>query len=265
MVTIPKPELREAWEAKTAWASLLGTVDHKIIGKRYILTAFLFFCLAGISALFMRTQLAVPENTLLTAETYNQFFTMHGTTMIFFFATPMLFGFGNFLIPLMIGTRDMAFPRLNAFGYWVFLFSGAFIYSSLFFGLAPDGGWFAYTPLTGPKYSPGLNLDFWSLGLIFLSLSTTAGALNFIVTIFKMRAPGMSINRMPLFVWAILVTSFAVIFAIPPLTTRTFSWPLNEKLGFQFFQSAAGGIRCSGSTCSGYLDIRTFISSFSRQ
>ena len=147
-------------------------------------------------------------------------FTMHGTTMIFFFATPMLFGFGNFLVPLMLGSRDMAFPRLNAFGYWVFLFSGLFMYSSFLVGAAPNGGWFAYVPLTSLQYSPGPNLDFWGLGLIFLSIASTAGATNFIVSILKMRAPGMSINRMPLFIWAILVTSFAVIFAVPAADGR---------------------------------------------
>ncbi len=239
--TVVNPRLEKVWEAQRPLTSVFGTVDHKVIGKRYILTAFLFFSLAGIEALLIRTQLAIPENTFLSPETYNQFFTLHGTTMIFFFATPMLFGFGNYLIPLMLGSRDMAFPRLNAFGYWVFLFAGLFMYSSLFFGMAPDGGWFAYTPLTTRQYSPGLNLDFWSLGLIFLSIATTAGALNFIVTIFKMRAPGMSLSRMPLFCWAILVTSFAVIFAIPPLTVANFFLTLQRTLGFHFFDAEAGG------------------------
>lgn len=233
--------LTRTWEADSVLANLLATVDHKIIGVRYIITALLFFLLAGIEAALIRTQLAVPENRLLSPEVYNQYFTMHGTTMIFFFATPILFGFGNFLMPLMIGARDMAFPRLNAFGYWVFLLSGLFIYSSFFWGLAPDGGWFAYTPLTDAHYSPGLNLDFWSLGLIFLGISTTAGALNFIVSIFKMRAPGMSINRMPLFIWAILVTSFAVIFAVPSLTSANILLVLQRKFSFHFFEPQFGG------------------------
>ncbi|MCB8984609.1 MAG: cytochrome c oxidase subunit I [Ardenticatenaceae bacterium] len=240
-IAVGEKRLSDAWEARSGLISLLGTVDHKLIGIRYIQTAFLFFVLAGLEALFMRTQLAVPENTLLGPETYNQFFTMHGTTMIFFFATPMLFGFGNYLIPLMVGARDMAFPRLNALSYWVFLFSGLFMYSSLLFGAAPDGGWFAYTPLTGAEYSPGLNLDFWALGLIFLSIATTAGAVNFIVTILKMRAPGMAINRLPLFCWAILVTSFAVLFAIPPLTVANVFLMLQRVFGFHFFQTQAGG------------------------
>ncbi len=239
--TVAQPNLRRAWEPDSPLISIFGTVNHKIIGKRYLITAFLFFTLGGIEAALIRAQLARPNNTLLSPETFNEFFTLHGTTMIFLFATPMLSGFANYLIPLMLGTRDMAFPRLNAFGYWVFLFSGLFIYSSLVIGQAPDGGWFAYTPLTSREYSPSLGLDFWSLGLIFLSFSTTAGAVNFIVSILKLRAPGMSLSRMPLFCWAMLVTSFAVIFAIPPLTVAKVLLELQRKLGFQFFQSGAGG------------------------
>ncbi len=240
MATVANNLTHEA-ETHESWWRALATVDHKIIGIRYMATAFLFFVMGGIEALFMRTQLAVPANNALSPEVYNQFFTMHGTTMIFFFATPMLAGFGNYVVPLMIGARDMAFPRLNAFGYWVFLFSGLFMYSSFLLGAAPDGGWFAYTPLTGLQYSPGLNLDFWGLGLIFLSIGSTGGAINFIVTIFKMRAPGMSLNRMPLFVWTILVASFAIVFAVPPLTTANIFLMLERDFGFHFFQSAYGG------------------------
>ena len=159
--TTAQPTLRRAWEADSPLLSVFGTVNHKTIGKRYLLTAFLFFALGGLEAALIRAQLARPNNTLLSPETFNQFFTLHGTTMIFLFATPMLSGFANYLIPLMLGSRDMAFPRLNAFGYWVFLFSGLFIYSSLVIGQAPDGGWFAYTPLTSRQYSPSLGLDFW--------------------------------------------------------------------------------------------------------
>ena len=177
--TIPR-----AWAAPTGLAGVLTSVDHKVIGKRYITTSFIFFLLGGIQAMVIRAQLAVPENTLVTPEVYNQLFTMHGTTMIFFFATPILFGFGNYLLPLMIGARDMAFPRLNALGYWIFLFAGIFIYSSYLVGMAPDGGWFNYVPLTTYVYSPALNIDFYALGLLFLGIATTAGAINFIVTLF---------------------------------------------------------------------------------
>ena len=138
--------------------------------------------------------------------------------MIFLFNTPVLAGFGNYLLPLMIGARDMAFPRLNAFSYWVFLFSGIFMYTSFLIGKAPNGGWFAYVPLTDSTYSPGVNLDFWGLGVIFVGISTTAGAINFIVTTFKLRAPGMTLNRLPVFVWSLLGMAFMVLFAFPAVT-----------------------------------------------
>ncbi|MEZ4869284.1 MAG: cytochrome c oxidase subunit I [Caldilineaceae bacterium] len=240
MTTVAQP-LRRVWETPTSLAGTLTSVDHKVIGVRYIVTGFIFFLLGGIQALIMRTQLAVPENTLVNPQIYNELFTMHGTTMIFFFATPILFGFGNYFIPLMIGARDMAFPRLNAFGYWIFLFSGLLLYSSYLFGLAPDGGWFNYVPLTTIPYSPSLNIDFYALGLLFLGISTTAGAVNFIVTLFKLRAPDMSINRMPLFCWAILATSFAVIFAYPTLNVANLFLELDRKINTHFYDPVAGG------------------------
>ncbi|HEX2864333.1 MAG TPA: cytochrome c oxidase subunit I [Deinococcales bacterium] len=233
-------DLRELWESPPGLAGFLGTVDHKRIGVRYSLTALAFFLIGGVEALMMRTQLIRPENTFLSPEAYNRLMTMHGTTMIFFFATPMLFGLGNYFVPLMIGARDMAFPRLNAFGYWVFLFSGVFMYSSFLAGQVPDTGWFSYTPMSGPRYSPGLNLDFWSMGLLFLGISTTVGAINFIVTIFKMRAPGMSLSRMPVFVWAILVTAFSVIFAVPSLNAANIFLELERQAGMHFFDPPGG-------------------------
>ncbi len=229
------------WTIRPGLLNWLGTVDHKVIGIRYMITAFLFFLIAGFDAELIRLQLTTPNGKILNPETYNQVFTMHGTVMIFFVATPVLFGFGNYLLPLMLGARDMAFPRLNALGFWVFLFSGLFLYTSVLLGIAPDGGWFAYVPLTGPKYSPGLNLDFWALALIFLSISTVGGSINFIVTILKMRAPGMSINRMPLFVWGIFVTALAVLFAVPALTAANVLLMLERKLGMPFYDPAAGG------------------------
>ncbi len=240
-MTTATERLARTWEAPPGIATWFTTVDHKTIGIRYIITAFAFFCAAGIGALLMRTQLIRPDNTFLAPETYDQIFSMHGTTMIFLFATPILFGFGNFLVPLMCGTRDMAFPRLNAFGYWVFLFAGLFLWSSFLIGAAPNAGWFNYVPLSGPLYDPGPNIDFYTLGLIFLSIATTAGAINFIVTIFKLRAPGMSINRMPVFLWSILATSFAVIFAVPALTAANFLLYLDRAFGFHFFDVANGG------------------------
>ncbi len=231
--------LEHIWGTPAGFISWLSTVDHKAIGRRYIATAFLFFLTAGLTAVLMRIQLWRPDNTFLSAQAYDEAFTMHGTTMIFLVATPIQFGLGNYLIPLMIGARDMAFPRLNAFGYWVFLFAGLFLWSSFLIGQAPDAGWFAYTPLSGPLFD-GMNQTFWTLALIFLTISTTAGAINFIVTIFKLRAPTMSINRMPLFAWNILVTSFAVI-CLPPLTARTHARRGIALAAAHFFDPAGGG------------------------
>ncbi len=233
--------LEHLWEEAPGLGSWLATVDHKRIGKRYIYTAFVFFLIAGVEALIMRAQLARPDETLVGPQAFNELFSMHGITMIFFFVTPMLFGFGNYFVPLQIGTRDMAFPRLNAFGFWIFLFAGLFMYSSFLIGKAPDNGWFNYTPFSGKAFSPGLNADYYTLGLIFLGISTTAGAFNFIVTIFKLRAPGMSIVRMPLYVWAILATSFAVVFALPSLTMANVMLELDRRLGMHFFDPAHGG------------------------
>jgi cytochrome c oxidase subunit 1/cytochrome c oxidase subunit I+III len=216
-------------------------VDHKRIGKRYIYTAFAFFIAGGIEATIMRAQLASPGLELTGPEEFNQLFSMHGITMIFFFVTPMLFGFGNYFVPLMIGTRDMAFPKLNAFGYWVFLFAGLFVYSSFLFGAAPNNGWFNYPPLSSAEFTPGRNIDFYTLGLGFLGISTTVGAVNFLVTIFKLRAPGMSINRMPLYVWGILATSVAVVFALPSLTVANAMLALDRLAGFNFFDTRQGG------------------------
>ena len=184
-------KLRAIWETPPGLYGILGTVDHKQIGKRYLVTAFAFLLLGGLEAAAMRAQLAGPDEHLLSPEAYNQLFSMHGITMIFLYASPILSGFSNYLWPLMLGSRDMAFPRLNALSYWLFLFSGIFIYSSVIVGQAPDRGWFAYAPMTEGAYSPGLNMDFYALGLIFLTVSTTVGAINFIVTLFKLRAPGM--------------------------------------------------------------------------
>src|SRR5581483_3099251 len=234
--------LHQVWETHPKKLSFFITVDHKKIGEKYLLTAFTFFLLGGIEALLMRTQLMQPENTFLDPETYNQVFSMHGTTMIFLFSTPILSGFGNYFVPLLLGARDQAFPRLNAFSYWIFLASGLFMYASFLVGAAPDGGWFAYTPLTSSQtYAPGMNIDFWGLGLIFLGISTTVGALNFIVTIIKLRAPGMSLAHMPLFLWNVLVTSFAVVFSLPALTTALVFLELDRNFHTHFFDPAAGG------------------------
>jgi cytochrome c oxidase subunit I+III len=234
-------ELLELWEDAPGVPGFLSTVDHKRIGMRYIYTCFFFFFAAGLMALVMRAQLATPDGEVLGPQLYNELFTMHGVMMIFLFNTPVLAGFGNYLIPLQIGTRDMAFPRMNAFSYWVFLFGGLFMFSSVFIGTMPDGGWFGYTPLVSRTYSPGLNIDFWGLGIVFTGLSTTVGSINFIVTIFKLRAPGMSLNRMPMFVWSMLVFSFMAILAVPAVTLATGLNELDRLFGTSFFVPDLGG------------------------
>ena len=229
------------WEDAPGLPGFFSTVDHKRIGMRYIYTAFFFFFVAGVQALVMRAQLSAPDAEVVSPEIYNQLFTMHGTMMIFLFNTPVLAGFGNYILPLQLGTRDMAFPRLNAFSYWVFLLSGMFMFSSLLIGKQPDGGWFSYVPLTTEEYSPGINIDFWGLGVAFAGISTTVGAVNFIVTTFKMRAPGMSVNRLPLFVWSILSMAFMVIFAVPAVTVASVLLESDRIFGTAFYTAAEGG------------------------
>lgn len=233
--------LSSIWSDPPTLYGSLATIDHKKIGKRYLVTAFAFLLIGGVEALAMRIQLAAPNVGLLSPEAYNQIMSMHGTTMIFWYAAPILAGFGNYLVPLFIGARDMAFPRLNAFTYWTFLLSGVLLYVSPFLGMAPRGGWFAYVPFTGPTYSPGLHMDFFSFALIFLTVSTTAGAINFIATVFRLRAPGMSVDRMPLFLWSTTTTSFVIIFSLPALTAALVLLELSRLWGFHFFDPGAAG------------------------
>ena len=234
-------KLEEIWREPSTIKMSLTTVDHKTIGKRYLVTSFAFFVAAGLEALAMRTQLATPDAGVIGPKAYDQLFSMHGITMIFLFVTPMLNGFGNYMVPLQIGARDMAFPRMNALSYWIFLASGVFMYSSFLFGTAPNDGWFNYTPLAEKAFTPGLNIDFYNLGLLFLTVSSTVGATNFIVTIFKLRAPGMSLNRLPLFCWAMLAQSFSLVFALPALSAANVFLELQRRFGFHFFDRAHGG------------------------
>jgi cytochrome c oxidase subunit 1 len=219
----------------------LTAVGHKTIGMRWIVTAFTFFLMAGLLALTMVTQLARADQGLLSAEAYNQFFTMHGITMMFYFAVPIMLGLGLYFVPLMIGAREVAFPRLNGFAYWVYLFSGVALWIALVLGRAPDAGWFSYTPLAGPGYSPGINVDLYALSIAFLEASNLTAAVILIVTILKMRAPGMSINRMPVFVWSILIISFMIIFAMPSLMLATTMLALDRIVGTAFFRIPGGG------------------------
>lgn len=221
--------------------SWIMTVDHKRIGILYIYSAFIFFLIGGIEALLMRTQLAKADNTFLSGDLYNQIFTMHGTTMIFLVVMPLSAGFGNYLVPLMIGARDMAFPKLNALSYWTYLFGGVFMYSSFIFGGAPNNGWFSYAPLTEKMFSPTHGMDYWVMGLLLLGLATTIGSINFIVTIIQLRAPGMDLAKMPLFVWTTFVTSFLAVFSLPSLTTALLLLLLDRQLGAHFYNVAEGG------------------------
>ncbi|HWU48582.1 MAG TPA: cytochrome c oxidase subunit I [Asticcacaulis sp.] len=233
--------LRDIWEAEPGLKGKLGSVDHKVIGLRYIVTAFVFLILGGVEALIMRLQLARPDAGLVSPDAYNQLFSMHGVTMIFLYALPVLSGFSNYLWPLMLGTRDMAFPRLNALSYWLFLFAGLFLYAGFAFGHGANAGWFNYVPVSGPIFDPGPNIDIYALGMVLLGISTTVGAANFVVTLFRLRAPGMSLNRVPIIVWGTLTASVANLIVIPSVSLTFFLLWLDRNLGTHFFDTGAGG------------------------
>ena len=218
----------------------ITTIDHKKIGILYGVTAFIMFLSGGIEALYMRAQLASPEATLVSPEVFNQLFTMHATTMIFLGVMPMGAAFFNYIIPLQIGARDVAFPRLNAFSYWTFLFGALILKLSWFMGGAPNAGWFGYSPITGLEYNPGHGIDFWILSLQVLGIASLAAAFNFIVTILNMRAPGMSLMRMPLFTWMTLVTAFLLILAFPVITVALIELLFDRFYETNFFVTEAG-------------------------
>jgi cytochrome c oxidase subunit 1/cytochrome c oxidase subunit I+III len=236
-----RQKLLEIWETAPGLYGWLATVDHKTIGIRYLCTAFFFLIIGGLEALLMRVQLAQPDLKVLSPDAYNQLFSMHGTTMMFLYALPMLSGFSNYLWPLMLGSRDMAFPRLNALSYWVFLLAGIFLYVSFPMGQAPNGGWFAYVPNTSLEYDPGINMDVFALGLIFLGISTVVGSVNFIVTLLRCRAPGMSVNRLPILVWGTLTASAANLLAVPAVSLACAMLWLDRRYGAHFFEVKGGG------------------------
>jgi cytochrome c oxidase subunit 1 len=221
--------------------SLLTTVDHKRIGIMYFLTSFFFFFVGGLEALIIRIQLMKPENAFISPETYNQMFTMHGTTMVFLVAMPMAVAFFNYIVPLQIGARDVAFPRLNALSYWVYLFGGIFINSSFLFGAAPDTSWVGYANLTTATFEPGRNVEFWLIGLSILGVSSIMGGVNFITTIVNLRAPGMKMMRMPLFSWMTLVTSFLLVTALPVVAVALILLAFDRFFGANFYEVTAGG------------------------
>jgi cytochrome c oxidase subunit I+III len=234
--------LERIWAEREGILGWLTTTDHKRIGIMYFFTSLAMFGAGGVEALLIRTQLIGPHGHVLSPQAYDEVFTMHGITMIFLFVIPMTTGaFGNYLIPLMIGARDMAFPRMNAVSFWIYLGSAIFVYVGLAGGHAPNSGWFDYVPLASKAYAPGNNIDFYGWGLIFNGIASTATSINFIVTIFKMRAPGMSLNRMPLFCFAFLAVSFSLLFALPSLSVATLFLELDRNLGFHFYDAAHGG------------------------
>lgn len=235
-----KSTFEQTWTPPEGLRGWICTVNSQPLAIRFILTAFVFFLLGGIQALLIRVQLTVPENDFLGPQVYNQLFTMHGSTMMFLFAVPVLEGLALYLLPAMLGSRDVAYPRLTAFSYWTYLFGGLLFYASFFTDTVPDAGWFSYTPLSGPKYS-GMGVDFWLLGLSLVEVAGLAAGAEIVVTILKFRAPGMSLNRMPLFVWTMLVTGVMILFAFSVLLTATVLLELDRAVGTKFFDPEHGG------------------------
>jgi cytochrome c oxidase subunit I len=238
----PRPQIiaREVARPRRGWLVWLTTTDHKKIGILYLWTVLIFFILGGVEALLLRTQLSVPENTLLAPEKYNQIFTLHGTTMIFLVIVPVWAGFANYFLPLMIGSRDVAFPRLNAWSYWMFLFGGLALYGSLFF-TPPEAGWFSYVPLSLREYTPSNGQEAWIYMVHLTGLASVLGAINFIATIHNMRAPGMGWGRMPLFVWATLIYAYLIILALTSLAASVTMLLLDRNFGTDFFNPTEGG------------------------
>jgi cytochrome c oxidase subunit 1 len=241
----PAPEEASTMSTLHDW---VATVDHKRLGVMYIVSGLVFFDIAGLEATAMRLQLAVPNNDFLSPLVFNRMFTMHGTTMVFLVGMPIIIGMGNVLIPLMIGARDLAFPRLNAFGFWLFLFGGLLLYFSVLggdglygAGTMPDVGWFAYSPLTARAFSRGNSTDYWILGLLISGFGSITTAANLITTVFCMRCPGMTLNRMPMFVWIMLVVFFQMLLALPPLSAAQVMLLFDRFLGAHFFDTQAGG------------------------
>ena len=224
----------------TGWKAWLTTVDHKKIGIMYGAAALFFFIIGGVEALLIRVQLWAPRGTLLSADQYNQVFTMHGTTMIFLVVMPIGAAFANYLMPLQIGARDVAFPRLNALSFWIFLFGGVFLNTSWFLGGAADGGWFMYSPNSSRLFSPTNGIDFWVLGLQIVGIASLVSAVNLIVTVVNMRAPGLKLMQMPVFTWMVLVVQFLLLFAIPVITVALFLLSFQRNFGAAFFSVEKG-------------------------
>lgn len=236
------PILERTWRRPTGLWGWLTAVDHKVIGKRYAVTAFVWFLLAGLNAALMRLQLARPENHLLGPDRYNQLFTVHGTAMMFLFAVPVMTAIAVYLVPLMVGTRDVAYPRLNAFGYFTFLIGGLLLFIAFYLNVGPDAGWFAYVPLSGPEYSPGKRVDVWLQMVTFTEIAGLVAATQIVATVLKLRAPGMSLNRIPLYVWSAFVIAVMIIFSLPVIAiSSTLMLGMDRLVATHFFNPAEGG------------------------
>jgi cytochrome c oxidase subunit I+III len=236
-----KHQLKKVWDDQEGFIGWLKSTDHKSIGKRYLVTALVHLILAGTLAMLMRVQLAFPEMNFLNPDLYNQFFSMHGTVMMFLFAVPMVEGMMIYFVPIMVGSRIIAFPRLNAFSYWVYLFGGLFLWIAFFINSGPDTGWFSYPPLAGPEFSAGKRTDVYAQMITFTEIAALAVAVEIIVTILKFRAPGMKLHRMPIFVWASLVTSIMIVWSMPSIVTTATYLLLDRLVGTHFFNQAEGG------------------------
>src|SRR5947209_2852988 len=233
--------MEKTWSRGKGLLGWLTETGHKEIGLRYIITAFCFFIVGGIEAALMRLQLSRPENHVLNPDLYNQIFTMHGSTMMFLFAVPIMEGFAIYFVPLMVGTRNVAFPKLNAYGYFMYLAGGLFLYAMCFIGAGPEAGWFPYVPLSGPTWDPGKRADTWAQMITFTELSALIVAVEITVTAFKQRAPGMSLNRIPLFVWSMIVVSFMIIFAMPAVMLDSSYLIADREIATHFFNQPEGG------------------------
>jgi cytochrome c oxidase subunit 1 len=232
---------RARFVAGSRLLAFLTTTEHTAIGKRFIVTAMVFFLLGGLLALGMRVQLARPLDHFVGPDLYDQMFTTHGSNMMFLFAVPVMLGMGLYLVPMMVGAKNLAFPRLAAFGYWMYLIGGILLWVSFLTNAGPDAGWFSYPPLSGPAFSAGKRVDVWAQLITFTEISSLSAAVSLIVTIWKHRAPGMSLDRMPIFAWSMLVTSLMVVFAMPAVVTASSCLALDRLVGTQFFNPAEGG------------------------
>ncbi len=233
--------LTAIWASQPGFRGWFSTVNHTDLGRMFLITSFFFFLVGGLLAMLIRAQLATPHSAFAGPDIYNQIFTMHGTIMMFLFAIPTFEGLAIYLLPKILGTRDLAFPRLTAYGYWCYVFGGTMLLVAMVLGIAPDGGWFMYPPLTGPIYSPGINTDFWLIGITFVEISAIAAAVEITVSILKFRAPGMTLAKMPIFGWYALITALMILTGFPPLILGSILLEVERAFGFPFFQAELGG------------------------